>query len=101
MKEKTGLPEASIHITVVTRAPNGRRQGYFTTGELELDSRRVALLKRLVGEEKWRRSRGFKDVSWADVEANVAETFSQSRKPRPRKPTEPATRRKARPSPQD
>jgi hypothetical protein len=59
-----------------------RMRGYFTTSELELTPRRLALLKRLVGDVTWHRSRGFKDVPWSDVETSVNEMFSASLKPR-------------------
>ena len=97
MNEKRGLPEATFHITVVTRTPNGPMRGYFTTSVLELNSRRLALLKRLVGDETWKRSRGFKEVSWSDVETSLDEVLSASRKARHGESSVPkAPRRKAR-----
>lgn len=97
MNDGTGLRKAAVHITVVTRTPNARMRGYFSITELELNPRRLALLKRLVGDETWHRSRGFKEVSWSDVETNVDEVFSASRKARHGESSVPkAPRRKAR-----
>jgi hypothetical protein len=82
VNDRKGLPEATFHITIVTRTPKGPMRGYFTTSVLELNPGRLALLKRLVGDETWSRSRGFKEVPWSDVETSVDEVFSASRKAR-------------------
>jgi hypothetical protein len=82
--------------------PNARMRGYFSIAELELNPRRLALLKRLVGDETWHRSRGFKEVSWSDVETNVDEVFSASQKARHGESSVPKPpRRKARVPRQD
>jgi hypothetical protein len=97
VNERKGLPEATFHITIVTRPPKGPMSGYFTTSVLELNPRRLALLKRLVGDETWSRSRGFKDVPWSEVETSVDEVLSASRKVRHRESSvSKAPRRKAR-----
>lgn len=97
VNERKGLPEATFHITIVTRTSKGPMRGYFTTSVLELNPRRLVLLRRLVGDETWSRSRGFKDVPWSEVETSVDEVLSASQKVRHRESSVPkAPRRKAR-----
>jgi hypothetical protein len=82
VNEDKGLPAARVDITVVTQT--GRSYRYFSAHFLELNPARMALLKRLVGEETWNRSRGFKQATWSEVEESVARTFA-SRKPKRRR----------------
>jgi hypothetical protein len=90
VNDDKGLPAARVDITVVTQT--GRSYRRFSAHFLELNPARMALLKRLVGEETWNRSRGFKQVNWSEVEESIAQTFP-SRKPTRRKtPTSKGTK---------